>query len=243
MLPKTLDRQEELKIYAMGPHKWMSPASARDGANLWAPAAAKTQSGSHVTRVDWTPIFARGKLRLYVCDADAARFNPELPDKLCDSRNLAKFVRHVLPRELDAMKRQYGWPDVPRVVLHGKAPYMVTWAHQRLNAVFAGALRDSGFTSWVGDNASTEWLVRKLGDVYPHETVNSHVRRLLDQEFPCSALSETPAHFRARMLKVEAHMNSPSFAAPGGSGLLGLATELRPRCRTVVKLKGERVPK
>ena len=88
-----------------------------------------------------------------------------------------------------------------------------------------------------------EWLVRKFGDVYPHETLNSHVRRLLDQEFPCSALSETPAHFRARMLKVEAHMNSPSFAAPGGSGLLGLATELRPRCRTVVKLKGERVPK
>ena len=65
-------------------------ASVRKGANLRAPPTAKTQGGAHVTRVDWTPIFARGKLRLYVCDADAARLSPELPDKVCDSRNLAK---------------------------------------------------------------------------------------------------------------------------------------------------------
>ena len=90
LLPKTLDRQEELKVYAMGSQKWMSPASARKGANLRPPATAKTQGGSHVTRVDWTPIFVRGRLRLFVCDADAARCNPELPSKLCDSRNLAK---------------------------------------------------------------------------------------------------------------------------------------------------------
>ena len=76
--------------------------------------------------------------------------------------------------------------------LQGVMP-LVTWAHQRLNAVFAGALRDSGFTSWVGDNASTECLVRKFGDVYPHETDNAHLRRLLDQEFTCRALAEPHA--------------------------------------------------
>ena len=151
--------------------------------------------------------------------------------------------RPGLPQELDAMKRKYGWSDVPRVVVHDKAPHMVTWAHQRLNAIFAGALRDSGFTSWVGDNVSTEWLVRKFGEIYPHETVNAHARRLLDEEFPCKTLSETHAHFRARMQKVEDFMNSPSFAAPGGSGLAGLGKELRPRCQAVVRLKGERVPK
>ena len=141
------------------------------------------------------------------------------------------------------MKRKYGWPDVPRAVLHDKAPYMVAWAHQRLNAIFAGGLKDGGFACWVGDNVSAEWLVRKLGGVYPHETVNSHARRLLDEEFTCSTLAETPAHFRARMLKVEEFMKSPSFAASGGAGLGGLAKELRPRCEAVVRLKGERVPK
>ena len=45
------------------------------------------------------------------------------------------------------------------------------------------------------------------------------------------------------MRKVEEFMNAPAFAAPGGSGLGGLAKELRPRCQAVVRLKGERVPK
>ena len=121
---------------------------------------------------------------------------------------------------------------------------MVTWSHQRPNAVFADALKGGGFTSWLGDkNSSTQWLVRKFGDVYPHETVNAHVRRLLDQEFTCSRLSETPAQFRARMQKVEDHMNSVDFAKAGGHGLLGLAKELRTRCRQVVLGKGERGPK
>ena len=45
------------------------------------------------------------------------------------------------------------------------------------------------------------------------------------------------------MLRVEEHLNSAAFAAPGGAGLMGLAKELRPRCQKVVDLKGERVPK
>ena len=88
------------------------------------------------------------------------------------------------------------------------------------------------------------WVVRKFGDVYPHETVNAHVRRLLDQEFTCSRLSETPAQFRVRMQKAEDHMNSSAFAKKGGGqGLLGLAKELRARCKWVVQNQGERVPK
>ena len=39
------------------------------------------------------------------------------------------------------------------------------------------------------------------------------------------------------------HLNSAAFAAPAGTGLLGLAKELRTRCQLVVELKGERVPK
>ena len=245
LLPKTLDRQQELQVYAMGSRKWMSPKSARTGINLRAPATAKTQGGSPVTRVDWTPIFARGKVRLYVCDRAAAQSNPDLPSSLADSRSLAKFVKNVLPHELQCMKKKYGWADVPRVVVHDKASYMVAWSHQRLNAVFADALKGAGFTSWVGGKtAPTDWLVRKFGDVYPHETVNAHVRRLLDQEFTCSRLSETPAQFRVRMQKAEDHMNSSAFAKKGGGqGLLGLAKELRARCKWVVQNQGERVPK
>ena len=86
-------------------------------------------------------------------------------------------------------------------------------------------------------------MVRKWGDVYPHETLISRLRRLLDQVFVCSRLSETPAQFKQRLLRVEEHLNSAAFAAPGGAGLMGLAKELRPRCQKVVDLKGERVPK
>ena len=42
---------------------------------------------------------------------------------------------------------------------------------------------------------------------------------------------------------MEDHLNSAAFAAPDGTGLLGPAKELRPRCQRVVELKGERVPK
>ena len=45
------------------------------------------------------------------------------------------------------------------------------------------------------------------------------------------------------MQRVEDHLNSDDFAAPDGTGLLGLAKELRGRCETVVQSKGERVPK
>ena len=86
-------------------------------------------------------------------------------------------------------------------------------------------------------------MVKKLGDVYLHETVISHVRRLLDGEFAHQKIYETPEHFVTRMKKVEAHMNSDSFKAPDGRGLEGLAKDLKWRCEEVVRLKGERIPK
>ncbi len=105
--------------------------------------------------------------------------NPNLPKKLNDSENLGKFVRNVLPGILAEMKATYAWPNIPRVVVHDKASYMVTHHHHRLNVTFASALTDAGFSSWVGGNAApTDWLVKKWGDVCPHETVISHIRRL-----------------------------------------------------------------
>ena len=115
---------------------------------------------------------------------------------------------------------------------------------ERLHVSFAGALHDAGFKSWTGDGTdSIEWLVKLFGDVYLHETVISHIRRLLDTDFAATKLCETPKQFKARMKKVEDFMNSDDFQAPWGTGLLGLAKELLPRCREVVKLKGERIPK
>ena len=69
----------------------------------------------------------------------------------------------------------------------------------------------------------------------------SHERRLLDNEFTCSRLDETPAQFAARMEAVQAFMNSPGVAREGGGrGLAGLARELRSRCELVISRKGER---
>ena len=194
--------------------------------------------------MDWTPVFARGKLLIYVIDAEEAAASMDLPGTLTDSKSLAKFIRNVLPGLLQKMKRKHGWTDIPRTVVHDKASYMVPPAHDRLQTHFASALRESGFRSWVGGEAdSAKWMVRKIRDVYPHETVISHIRRLLDTDFAHTKLHETPAHFRQRMQKVEDFMNSDSFAAPGGAGLLGLAKSLRTRCEEVVLRRGERIPK
>ncbi len=91
----------------------------------------------------------------------------------------------------------------------------------------------------MGDSAdSAEWLVKKFGDVYLHETVISHIRRLLDGEFVHNKLHESPDHFMHRMQQVENHMNFFAFAACGG-----LARELRSRCEELKRQKGERLPK
>ena len=85
------------------------------------------------------------------------------------------------------------------------------------------------------------WLAGRLGDVYPHETVISHIRRGLEQRFPRSTPGETRARFATRMAKVQDYMNSSEFKAQAGGGLAALAESPRERCRRVSLLKGERL--
>ena len=122
---------------------------------------------------------------------------------------------------------------------------MVTHVHDRLNGAFARALSGAGFTSWIGDNhGDTSWLVPKWGDVYPHETVVSHIRRLLYTDFAHVTLGETPQQFTRRLKRVENFMNSDKFAkADHGRGLLGQAKALPDRCKLVIKENGARIPK
>ena len=47
----------------------------------------------------------------------------------------------------------------------------------------------------------------------------------------------------SRLQKVEDHLNSENFAASGGGGLGTLAKEMFGRCKKVIDLKGERIPK
>ena len=198
-----------------------------------------------MTRVDWTPVFARGRVCIYVVDSEEAARDSSLPSKLTDSVNLGKFVRNVLPKILEAMKTKWKWADIPRTIVHDPASYMVTTQHARLHIKFAKALKDGGFRSWVGGDGSesTEWLVKKWGDVYPHETLIANIRRLLDEDFCCRSLCETPRHFRERMRKVENHCNSKDFVAADGRGLHALAKSLRDRCQQVIDREGERIPK
>ena len=121
---------------------------------------------------------------------------------------------------------------------------MIPPMHNRLQTDFAEALRQGGFRSWVGTEVdSAKWLVRKFGNVFPHETAIAHIWRLLDNDFSHTQLHESPAHFRLRMQKMEDFMNSAAFSAEGGRGLLGLAKSLRERCEEVVRRGGERLPK
>ena len=179
-----------------------------------------------------------------MCDPVAAESDASLPVKLNDSANLAKFIRNVLPDFLADMGRAHSWSNLPRVVVHDKASYMVNTPGEQLNPVFGGALAEAGFRSWVGpQGSSTQWMSNKWGDVFLHETAIAHIRRLLATRFVSTRVDETWAQFRARMQAVEDYMNSDDFPVSGGQGLNGLAKELHTRCRAVVQRKGARLPK
>ena len=244
LLPKTAARSEEQRVAALGSKRFMSPKSKFDGVNLRASSFARHQGGRDVLQVHWTPIFARGRVRIFVCDATAAGRDSRQPKKLNDSEELSKFVRHVLPGELDAMQKKYGWTSLPRTIVHDKASYMVNSKKERLNENFGTALRDVGLHSWALDtNGSTKWMASRFSDVYLHETVIAHIRRALEHTFPRSTPGETMRQFRRRMGKVEAYLNSPEFAAKEGGGLPALARDLRHRCAAVIEKSGERLCK
>ena len=103
-------------------------------------------------------------------------------------------------------------------------------------------LHGAKLKSWLGDaDADCSWLAGRLGDVYPHETVISHIRRGLDHRFPRSTPGETRSRFANRMAKVQEYMNSAEFKARDGGGLASLAESLRERCRLLALLNGERL--
>jgi hypothetical protein len=244
LLPKTADRQHEQKVAAMGKLKWMSKKSRRVGINLRPPKTALTQANKTVNQVHWTVVFARGKIAVYLCDPEAAKTNEDLPKKLNDSVNLSKFVRLELPKVLEQMRKEHKWTNIPRTLVHDKASYMVSAAHDKLNRTFSTALEEAGFHSWIGgESDSADWLPPKCGDLYLHETAIAHIRRLLGTKFATARLSEDRDQFRERLDKVTAHMNGPDFAKANGAGLVGLAKEIRQRCENLITIKGERLPK
>ncbi len=65
----------------------------------------------------------------------------------------------------------------------------------------------------------------------------------MDTTFGSKKLNESRDHFRQRLDKVCATMNSDAFKAENGRGLEGLSKELHERCEQLITLKGERLPK
>lgn len=235
LLPRQQFKADQLKIAAMGNKKWMSKRSARKGSNLRAPSTAKTQKDA-CTIVPWTPVFARGRLKLVVLTEPGAKLNA--------SENAAAFVRDTLPGILASMKKEWKWSNIPRVLVHDKASYFVNSKKNCLNDTFAAGLRAGGFTSWVSSgDGNCSWLARNLGDFYIHETVISHVRRLLSKKFMRKALKESPGEFKARMLKVEKYMNYEMGKHGKGQALLELGDSLHQRSELLKQLQGERLPK
>ena len=235
LLPKQQAKADQLKIAAMGNKKWMSQKSARKGSNLRAPATAKTQK-SNCTIVPWTPVFARGRLKLVVLTEPGAR--------LTNSTSAASFVMDTLPGVLASMKKEWKWSNIPRVLLHDKASYFVNSTKHCVNPTFAAGLRAGGFTSWASSGGGDcRWLAAHLGDFYLHETVIAHVRRLLATKFMRKALNESPSEFRARMLKVEKYMNYEMGKNGKGQALLELGDSLHQRSEALQQRQGERLPK
>lgn len=241
VLPSTRAQTEDQKVAAMGSRKMMSRKSRFKGANLRAPATAKTQ-GRAEDKMHWTPVFARGKVAVYICDAKKAALDSRLPGRLNSGDGIAKFVKNVLPGILEQMKEAHGWADTPRTVVHDKASYFVAPRSQRLAKPYADALHAARLRSWLGDgDADCAWLAGRLGDAFPHETLIRHIRGALEEKFPRWSEGETPAQFGGRMAKVQAFLNSDSFAAPSGGGLESLSRSLRGRCARMLELEGGRL--
>ena len=149
-----------------------------------------------------------------------------------------------MPGVLASMKKEWKWSNIPRVLLHDKASYFVNSKQHCLNDTFAAGLRAGGFTSWASpDGGDCKWLGRNLGDLYLHETVISHVRRLLATKFMRKTLNEKPWEFKARMLKVEKYMNYEMGKHGKGQALLELGDALHQRSELLKQLQGERLPK
>ena len=117
ILATTRAQSDEQKVAAMGVQKMVSPKSKHKGANLRAPKTVKSQ-GCDQDKIHWTPVFARGKVSIDVCDADAAHRNRKLPARLNSGAELAKFIRHVLPGVLESMQEEHGLSRMPRTVVH-----------------------------------------------------------------------------------------------------------------------------
>ena len=130
------------------------------------------------------------------------------------------------------------------MVVQDKANYMVNDEAQLLNPVFGGALAEVGFRSWTGPTGSdTTWLASGLGDLYLNETVVYLIRRLLMQEFVCLRVDETYLQFKRRMRKVQDSLDYEAFRRePEGTGLVGLAKDLRKRCEVLKGRHGQRLP-
>ena len=106
------------------------------------------------------------------------------------------------------------------------------------DSTFAAGLKAGRFRSWAEDG--TSWLAGHLGDFYPHESVISHVRRLLSTKFAKCSLYETPTQFKARMKRVEDYLN---YEMKGGDSLEKLGKALHTRAQLLKDLQGERLPK
>ena len=241
LLPKDRTRFEEQAVAALGTKRFMSPGCKFDGVNLRASKFATSQAGRSVLQLHWTPIFARGVVRIYICDPAAAERDPRMPAQLNRTEELSKFIKHVLPHELRVMEAAHGWPTLPRTVVHDKASHMVNSKAQKVNAAFHAALGEAGLHSWAGEGA--QWMAARFSDAYIHETLISHMRRALDHKFPRAQPGETYTQFRRRMDKVEAHLNSENFAARENGGLHALGKDLRDRCRAMIARQGERLSK
>ena len=141
------------------------------------------------------------------------------------------------------MQDEFGWSTLARVVVHDKASYFVSPQNARLQADFALGLRAAKLCSWLGHHeADTNWLAARLGDFYPHETLISHIRRLLTHQFLHHGTSESPSQFRRRLDRVEDYFNSGKWS-DDHDALHRLAKSYRGRAEEVKARMGDRIPK
>ena len=235
LLPTSEVKSKDQKHAALGFKKWRSKRS-KGGANAKPVKFANSQISS-TTPVHWTPVFARGKVKIYQCGLGDGG-----PDKLTDSKSLEKFAKDVLPNVLAEMRQEHGWHRTPRTVVHDMASYFVTSQNKQLQVDFASGLRRGGLRSWVGEHGDASWLAARLGDFYPHETLISHIRRLLTHNFPHNGTCELPQQFRRRLDKVEAFLNSEEFGETPDA-LLRLCRSYTDRASALKVAKGHRLPK
>jgi len=132
-------------------------------------------------------------------------FSSDLPsfDFPSDAPEGAAILAKTLPGILNT---RFPNEAKPRVVFTDRGRGFYGIHTKKITAEFKEALEEEGFRAFNGDDASAQ--PGSMGDVMPHETAVSWLRKLLEKSLPAAAWEESRENYAVRLRDAASHVNA-----------------------------------